>query len=290
MSARGVRFVAGAVLVAALLAGCGSDDDDDPVSQSGTPESTEETTTTRPPVESMVEGEDVLSILVTNDDGYSAEGIDAVVEALVAEGHEVEVVAPLEQQSGTGGTFTEGAVESQEEETASGHPAIAVDGFPSDSVRVALDEMELTPDLVVSGINEGQNVGPLVDVSGTIGAARAAVARDVPALALSASVGALEAGYEVGAALAVEWIDEHHAALLLGDAPVEVTSINIPSCAEGEPEDLIEVPVATEGNPLAEPDCASDLTDPADDVEALTHGFPTLTVVPAEPATPPQPG
>lgn len=298
MRARGVRFVAGAVLVAALLAGCGSDDDDDPVSQSGTPESTEasESSESSEASESSASPEtteaaaEPLSILVTNDDGYSAEGIDAVVEALVAEGHEVEVVAPLEQQSGTGGTFTEGAVESQEEETASGHPAIAVDGFPSDSVRVALDEMELTPDLVVSGINEGQNVGPLVDVSGTIGAARAAVARDVPALALSASVGALEAGYEVGAALAVEWIDEHAAALLAGEAPVEVTSINIPSCAEGEPEELVEVPVATEGNPLAEPDCASDLTDPADDVEALTHGFPTLTVVPAEPATPPQPG
>jgi 5'-nucleotidase len=165
-----------------------------------------------------------------------------------------------------------------------------VNGFPSDSVRVAIDEMELTPDLVVSGINEGQNVGPLVDVSGTIGAARAAVARGVPALALSASTGPFEEGYAAGATLAVEWVTEHAVALLDGSATVEVTSINIPSCATGEPEDLVEVPVGTEGDPLAEPDCASDLTDPADDIEGLANGFPTLTIVPAEPATPPQPG
>ena len=76
----------------------------------------------------------------------------------------------------------------------------------------------------------------------------------------------------------------------LAEAPVEVTSINVPSCAEGEPEELVEVPVGTGGDVLAESDCTSDLTDPADDVEGLNHGFPTLTVVPAEPATPPQPG
>lgn len=287
MRARGV--VAGAALVAALLAGCSDDGDDDPVAQSGTPESTEATEST---TESTAEpaAPEPLSILVTNDDGYSAEGIDAVVEALVGAGHEVEVVAPLEQQSGTGGTFTEGAVESQEEETASGHPALAVAGYPSDSVRVALDELEMTPDLVVSGINEGQNVGPLVDISGTIGAARAAVARGVPALALSASTGPFAAGYEAGAGLMLTWIEEHAAALAAGEAAVEVTSINVPSCAEGEPEELVEVPVGTGGDVLAESDCTSDLTDPADDVEGLNHGFPTLTVVPAEPATPPQPG
>ncbi len=280
--------LAGAALLATLLAGCGSDDDSSDDAPSGS-SSTEATSSS--PVESAVpEADGSLSILVTNDDGYSSAGIDAAVEALVAEGHEVEVVAPLEQQSGTGGTFTEGAVETQEEQTASGHPAIAVDGFPSDSVRVAIDELELAPDLVVSGINEGQNVGPLVDVSGTIGAARAAVSRGIPALAMSASTGPVENGYEVGAELMVAWIDEHADALLAGEAPVEVTSINIPSCTVGQPEELVEVPLGTEGDPLAEPDCTSAVTDPADDVAALTAGFPTLTVVPAEPVTPPEPG
>ncbi|HMJ75506.1 MAG TPA: 5'/3'-nucleotidase SurE [Iamia sp.] len=281
-------------VLAALIAGCGDDDGDDVASQSGSPDSTEETTTSTEPASSgdpsTNGGSASLHVLVTNDDGYAAAGIDTVVEALVAAGHEVQVVAPLEQQSGTGGTFTEGAVETQDEQTASGHEALAVDGFPSDTVRVAIDELEMTPDLVVSGINEGQNVGGLVDVSGTVGAARAAVARGVPALALSASLGPVDEGYAVGAELMVAWIDERLDALLAGEAPVEVASINIPSCAEGEVEELVEVPVATEGDFLAESDCTSDLEDPADDTEALNHGFPTLTVVPAEPATPPQPG
>jgi len=295
MRARGVagRVVAGTLVVAVLLVGCG---DDDPEAVGEGPA----TTTTAPPATAATDdpamatqdGVDLagLSVLVTNDDGYSAAGIDAVVEALVGSGAEVEVVAPLEQQSGTGGTFTEGAVVTQEEQTASGHDVIAVDGFPSDSVRVAIDELEMTPDVVVSGINEGQNVGPLVDVSGTIGAARAAVARGIPALALSASLGPVEAGYEVGAELMLTWLAERTDALVAGDAPVEVASINIPSCPGGSPEEIVEVPIATEGDPLAESDCLSDLEDPADDVAALNNGFPTLTVVPADPATPPQPG
>ncbi len=284
------RLAASAAALVLLLgaAGCG-DDDDTSAGESGT--TVAESSTTAPEDETTTTGAEAgpLDILVTNDDGYAAEGIDAVVEALVAAGHEVTVVAPLEQKSGSGGTFTEGAVETQEEETASGHPALAVNGFPADTVRVAIDELEMTPDLVVSGINEGQNNGALLDVSGTIGAARAAVARGVPALALSASTGDFPVGYALAAEIAVEWVTENAAALAAGEAPVEVVSVNTPSCTTGEPEELVEVPVSSEVD-LNEPDCASDLTDPADDVEGLANGFPVLSVVPAEPATPPQPG
>lgn len=278
------------------LGACG-DDGDDPVAQSGTtegPTSVSSDATDGGDASSTTEAAtEPLDILVTNDDSYSAAGIDVLVQALVDTGATVTVVAPLEQQSGQGGTFTEGAVESQQEETTSGYPALAVDGFPADSVRVAIDEMEMTPDLVVSGINEGQNTGALVDVSGTIGAARAAVARGVPALALSAGAaaegGSFETGYALGAELAVAWVEEHAAALLAGDAPVEVTSINVPSCGDGQAKELVEVPVSTEAN-LDPADCSSTVEDPADDVTALAAGYPTLTVVPDEPVTPPQPG
>lgn len=281
--------VVGLVLGAAA---CG-DDGDDPVSQSGTTEGPTSVSTDADgggDASSTTEAAtEPLDILVTNDDSYAAAGIDAVVQALVDTGATVTVVAPLEQQSGQGGTFTEGAVETQEEATTSGYPALAVDGFPADTVRVAIDELEQTPDLVVSGINEGQNTGGAVDFSGTIGAARAAVARGIPALALSASTGPFESGYELGAELAVEWVTEHAAALLAGDAPVEVTSINVPSCPSGEPKELVEVPVSAE-IVLDEPDCTATVEDPVDDVAALAAGYPTLTVVPDEPATPPQPG
>ena len=82
---------------------------------------------------------------------------------------------------------------------------------------------------------------------------------------------------------------EHTDALLAGEAPVEVASINIPSCETGEAKELVEVPVSTEAN-LDVPDCTLEVTDPVDDVTALAAGYPTLNVVPDEPATPPVAG
>ncbi len=219
-----------------------------------------------------------------------AEGIDAVVTALGdRDDVGVRVVAPLGQQSGQGGTFTEGPVETQEEQTASGVDAIAVDGFPADAVRVALDELEVLPDLVVSGVNEGQNLGPVVDVSGTVGAARAAVDRGVPALALSSGIDGFD--YEAAVPFMLDWIDENRAALIAGDAPAEVVSINVPSCTTGEVRGLEEVPAGTDGSQaVVAQDCTSTLADPADDLAAFNAGFATLTVLPDDPATPYQPG
>lgn len=276
-----------------LAVGCGGSDDDADAARDDVEASESTVDETDDDASGSTDDEtddDALRILVTNDDGVGAEGIDAVVEALADAGHEVEVVAPLEQQSGTGGTFTDGPVETEDAETASGHPALAVDGFPADTVRVALDEEGIEVDLVVSGINEGQNVGALVDVSGTIGAARAAVARDVPALALSAGLGPFEAGYEVGVDLMLDWIDENLDVLLAGEAEVQVTSINIPSCTDGEVRGPVDVPVATEGDFLEAQDCTSPLEDPADDTEALNNGWAAISVVPDEPDNPPEPG
>lgn len=278
-----------AVALLALLgtaAGCGGDDDPG-VDASG---STTTAATETPGADGTASDEAPLSVVVTNDDGYASEGIDAVVEALEAEEDiELTVVAPLEQQSGQGGTYTEGPVETQEEQTISGTEAIAVDGYPADAVRVALDELNLTPDLVVSGINEGQNLGPVVDVSGTVGAARAAVDAGVPALALSSGTPGFD--YEAGVEVMLDWIEEHRAALEAAEAPVEVTSINIPSCSEGEVRGLEEVPAGTDGSQaIVAQDCTSTLEDPATDLEAFNNGFATITVLPDDPKTPYQPG
>lgn len=286
------RFRATALVVAVLvlvgpgLAGCGGDDS----SSSGEAGVTTTSTGTAEPGTAEPPDEETLRVLVTNDDGYEAEGIDTVVEALgELTAVEVNVVAPLEGKSGSGGTFTEGPVDTSEVETASGVEAIAVDGFPADAVRVAIDEMDLDPHLVVSGINEGQNVGPLVDISGTIGGARAGVARDVPALALSAGLPSDD--YEPTAEFMVEWITERRDALVSGDAPLQVESINVPACEEGEVRGLEEVPPGDGGgqNPLDPAECTSTPEDPPDDVTAFLNGFAALSIVPDEPATPPQP-
>lgn len=264
-----------------VLAGCGS------ASDGAEPASTSALSTT---IQSETEPEAApLRILVANDDGYDAEGIDVLIEALSAdEGIEVTAYAPLEQQSGTGGKKTDGDLDVTDVETASGFPVRAVDGFPADAVRVALDDEGVEVDLVVTGINEGQNVGPAVDISGTVGAARAAVARGIPALATSQGSGD-PVDFASAVPLIEEWIAEHRADLAAGEAPVEVTNLNVPSCGDDE----VQGPVETEpdsdaefGDALKDQDCASDASiDPTDgDVVIFNQGYATISTVPDEPA------
>jgi 5'-nucleotidase len=267
----------------ASLAAC-SDDGDDASTETTEAAGADETTTTEAAAEP-------LQILVSNDDGYDAEGIDVLVEALSERPDvEITVVAPLTQQSGQGGKSTTGELSVTDVETASGVAAKAVEGFPADSIRVAIDELEVEADLVITGINEGQNLGPLVDLSGTVGGARAAVARGIPALATSQGSGDTF-DYEAAVPFIVDWVEERREDLVAGEADVEVHSMNIPSCAEGEVKGLAEVEPDLDGDPsgaLVAQDCTTELSaeDASGDVEAFNNGWVTLSVLPAEPATP----
>jgi 5'-nucleotidase len=270
------------VLSLGTLAACGSSGGSDGASDTTAPKA-DQTTSTAPAAKP-------LKILVGNDDGYAADGIDSLVTALnTLDDVEVTVVAPLTQQSGQGGKTTEGKLEVTDVETKSGYPAKAVDGFPADAINTAFDELGVKPDLVVTGINEGQNVGPLVDISGTVGAARAGVAHGVPALATSQGTESFD--YESAVPFILDWITEHRDALVAGDADVEVMSMNIPSCKTGEIRGLLEVEVGTDGTgALDAQDCES-TTPEADlttDVDAFLDGYVSLTSVPDEPATPPE--
>lgn len=284
------------VLVLAVLtllaSGCGSDSASDGAgTTTAAPTETTSPDTTSPgdATTAPVATDAPLEILVSNDDGYSAEGIDVLTEALrQIEGVEVTVVAPLDQRSGSGGKTTEGDLTATDVELASGFEAKAVDGFPADAIRAAFDDLGAKPDLVVTGINEGQNLGPVVDFSGTVGAARVAVARGVPALATSQGSGET-VDYESAIPVIVEWIEDHRADLAAGDAPVEVTNINVPSCSTGDPRGPVEVEAdadAEVGDALKEQDCASDASiDPADgDVAAFNLGYITISTLPDEPA------
>ena len=101
-----------------------------------------------------------LRVLVTNDDGVRAPGIDALVQELTQNPNlEVIVIAPAMNQSGTADNFTNGALGVAAGSTASGFPGKAVSGFPADTVLYGvLRELDPDPDLVVSGINAGQNI------------------------------------------------------------------------------------------------------------------------------------
>jgi len=226
-----------------------------------------------------------LSILVTNDDGYAAPGIDAVVEALRKEPKvHIDVVAPATNQSGQGEKTTPGELGVEVVRTKSGYPATSVAGYPADAVNVALDKLHLTPDLVVSGTNAGQNIGEFVEHSGTIGAAKAAAKRGIPALAASTGKSSTP-DYRGSAVLVVRWFREHRAAVAADRGEATVESLNVPTCTTGKWRGLVETKVAVsfDGRPAAgASNCLS--TKPkdelADDVDAFLHGFATLTPIP----------
>lgn len=275
-------WVAAGLLCAVLVAaGCSSDDGSG--SEDATAETTEapaETTTTAPA--------ETLDILVSNDDGYQGEGLDAVVQALSElPDTTVTVSAPADDRTGTGGQTTDGELTATDEETLSGYPATAVQGFPADSVNYALDNVvEEPPDLVITGLNAGQNMGPLIDASGTVGAARAAVAAGIPALATSQGIDADPPDYESGVTFILDWLEENRDALLAGEADVVVTNLNIPSCATGEVRGIVEVPPASDmaGREYNAADCTSTEEDPVDDVGAFNIGFASIGEIPAAPA------
>ena len=129
------------------------------------------------------EGARALDILLTNDDGYQAPGIEALQAALRAAGHHVTIVAPRENQSAASWRITTGPLKYVEES-----PGVwVVDGSPADAVAIGLRVICAghAPDLVVSGANFGHNVGATANVSGTVGAALMAEYLGVPAIAVS---------------------------------------------------------------------------------------------------------
>ena len=271
---RGVRALVGVMVVVAIAAGCSSGTKDTSAGSNAPTSQAAETTVAAGP----------LQILVTNDDGVGAAGIDAVVQALSKlPDTKVTVVAPATNQSGTGGKTTSGPLTVTDATTASGYPAKAVAGYPADTIVWAIDDhgIDFTPDLVVSGINFGQNIGPVTDVSGTVGAARAAAARSIPALASSQGLGDPPA-YPAGVTAVLAWVAAHRAALAgTPSSPVLLENLNVPTCTTGSPRAAVTVPVATDlgGRDYNKVDCTSTATNPPDDIDAFTEGFVTLSTL-----------
>lgn len=134
-----------------------------------------------------------MRILISNDDGIQSPGIEALVKALHRE-HEVIVAAPGGQQSAKSQALTVKDRVYVEEylplKEKYGVEALAVHGTPADSVKLYIEgvlgkKQELLPDLVISGINDGPNLGTDILYSGTIGAASEGVVQKAKALAVS---------------------------------------------------------------------------------------------------------
>ncbi|OZI44869.1 5'/3'-nucleotidase SurE [Bordetella genomosp. 5] len=163
-----------------------------------------------------------MRILVSNDDGYNAPGLEALVEALSGLG-DITVVAPETNHSGASNSLTLNRPLSVR---TAANGFVYVNGTPSDCVHVALTGlMDARPDLVVSGINNGANMGDDTLYSGTVAAATEGYLFGIPAIAFSL----VDKGWEhiESAARAARQIVERQIADPLG-APV-LLNVNIPN-------------------------------------------------------------
>ncbi len=173
-----------------------------------------------------------MRILLTNDDGVDSTGLAAMRRALNALG-EVTVVAPASGQSACGHAITIGdAVIADRVHVDGGFPVYSVVGRPADCVKIAVHEiLDGKPDLVVSGINAGANVGVNVLYSGTVAAAIEATFYGLPAVAVSLDE-PTESDYDRAADVARRIIEQF---LQVGLEPGWLMNVNIPCLAEGPP-------------------------------------------------------
>jgi len=126
-----------------------------------------------------------MKILLTNDDGYRAEGIQHLFEELKTIA-DVTMVAPLKEMSGAGASRTSSRIEVKKISTVKSKRIFGVVGTPAECVDLALSQLlDHRPDWVVSGINMGANVGKNVFCSGTLGAAIQGGFWGIPSIALS---------------------------------------------------------------------------------------------------------
>jgi 5'-nucleotidase len=135
-------------------------------------------------------------IVLTNDDGVHSPGLAILKSALEPLG-EVQIVAPDQNRSGAARSITmRSPLWVEEVQLSDGSLAFSTDGTPVDCVRMAaLGLLDRKPDLIVSGINLGGNLGDDITYSGTVAAALEGIMLDIPAIALSAE--GYHAGYDL---------------------------------------------------------------------------------------------
>ncbi|HEY2660827.1 MAG TPA: 5'/3'-nucleotidase SurE [Caulobacteraceae bacterium] len=169
-----------------------------------------------------------MRILLTNDDGINAEGLTALEQIAAALSDDVWVVAPEVEQSGASRALT---LSKPLRARRLGDKRFAVDGTPTDCVLLAVHELieGAKPDLVLSGVNRGQNLAEDVTLSGTVAGAIEGMALGIPAIALSQALSLfhdeVKANYDTATGYAPEIIRRLLAAGWSDDA---VINLNFP--------------------------------------------------------------
>jgi 5'-nucleotidase len=182
-----------------------------------------------------------LRILVTNDDGVDAPGFAIALNIARALSQDVWGVGPAHNQSGSGHRFTLGH---EMEIDQRSDRLFAIPGSPADSVVVAFTHIlsDHPPDIVISGVNNGQNLGDILNASGTVAGAREAALQGALGIALSQGV-----DYE--ASLDVEWdcVEAHGASVVSGliaeaDRRSCYYNVNFPVCDPAQVSGVRVVP------------------------------------------------
>jgi 5'-nucleotidase len=179
-----------------------------------------------------------MKVLLTNDDGIQATGLNALRRALLAvEGVELAVIAPNSNRSATARMITtRKPLWVEEVEFGDGTSGFATDGSPVDCVRfAALGLVEFEPELIVSGINHGANLGDDITYSGTVAAALEGVVLGIPAIAVSQQSARGEMDFRLGdrfdfdeaAAFAARLVEE------LDDVPMPAGTLLNVNCPAG---------------------------------------------------------
>ena len=183
-------------------------------------------------------------ILITNDDGYSAEGIRILTTIAKEFSDDVWVVAPEHEKSGASHALSfQNALNLKEQ----AQKVYSIDGTPSDCIAIGISHVlkDKRPDLILSGINSGCNVGEDVTYSGTIAAAMEGLIRRIPSIAISQN-------YEAGKKNVISWDSSKH---FLKDILTDITNlgwdsnvfmnINFPYC---QSDKVKSIQITTQGN------------------------------------------
>ncbi len=180
-----------------------------------------------------------MQILVTNDDGIESPSINPLYRALASQ-HNVTIVVPATNQSGKAQAFTYDRPLSYQSIEKDGIPCYSVVGTPCDCVKFAICHLmkDGRPDLVLSGINIGENAGMSTIYSGTVAAAREGAMWGIPSIAISIWDSNPES-LEYAAQWAARFIAEPE---LFPTKPFHLLNVNFPNC---QPEKISGLSLTT---------------------------------------------
>lgn len=145
-----------------------------------------------------------MRILLTNDDGVNAPGLKVLANIAATLSDDIWIVAPSEEQSGAGHSLT---ISRPLRIRQHGERHFSVDGTPTDSVMMAIAKImkDSPPDLILSGVNRGANLGEDVTYSGTVSAAMEGALAGIPSIALSQCYAREGMGKDVPFDAASDW-------------------------------------------------------------------------------------